>query len=206
MTDLADEKLEHIEESLRHLATPIEDLKPDLRNARLHDERNLEAIADSLRRFGQQKPVVAREDGTLIAGHGTVEAAQRLGWRRIAVATSHLDGAEALAFGVADNRTTDLSQWDVDQLLKTSGQLDDLPTEAMGFNADEWGDMFNQQPFELELEDEEPGGAPSAPGPGSEGSIIHITIPGELENNLDLKEAVQGLCDRWGLQWKMRRG
>ena len=66
-------KLEHVD---------IKTLKPDPGNARRHDKRNLQAIADSLNQFGQRKPIVVTADGIVLAGNGTLEAAKLLGWGR----------------------------------------------------------------------------------------------------------------------------
>jgi ParB-like chromosome segregation protein Spo0J len=62
---------------------PIDSVRLDDQNARKHPDRNVKAITDSLVRFGQQKPIVAMEDGTVIAGNGTYAAAKALGWTEI---------------------------------------------------------------------------------------------------------------------------
>ena len=97
----------------------IAELKNDPANARKHSPRNLKAIRDSLDVFGQQKPIVIDSRGVVIAGNGTLEAARELGWDDIAVAVTDLDPAHAQAFGIADNRTAELAEWDTDIL----GQL-----------------------------------------------------------------------------------
>jgi len=97
----------------------IAELKNDPANARKHSPRNLKAIRDSLDVFGQQKPIVIDSRGVVIAGNGTLEAARELGWDEIDVAVTDLDPAHAQAFGIADNRTAELAEWDTDVL----GQL-----------------------------------------------------------------------------------
>lgn len=97
----------------------ISELKNDPANARKHSPRNLKAIRDSLDVFGQQKPIVIDSRGVVIAGNGTLEAARELGWDEITVAVTDLDPAHAQAFGIADNRTAELAEWDTDVL----GQL-----------------------------------------------------------------------------------
>ena len=59
---------------------PIADLRSDPANVRSHDNRNIEAIAGSLTRFGQQRPIVVDPTGVVIAGNGTLQAARSLGW------------------------------------------------------------------------------------------------------------------------------
>ena len=70
---------------LRALAVPVGELVPDAANARVHDVRNLEAIKDSLRRFGQRAPIVVQREGMIVrAGNGRLAAAKALGWGEIA--------------------------------------------------------------------------------------------------------------------------
>ena len=90
----------------------IDSLRSDPANARRHGRRNIETIESSLRRFGQQKPIVVDADGVVIAGNGTLAAARRLGWRQIDVVRSDLTGADRAAYAVADNRTAELAEWD----------------------------------------------------------------------------------------------
>jgi ParB family transcriptional regulator, chromosome partitioning protein len=113
---------------------PINDLTPDPANARKHGERNLSSIIDSLRAFGQQKPIVVDRRGVVIAGNGTLEAAKRLGWEEIAVVRTELDPTQATAFGIADNRTAELAEWDHDVLvsllesIQNDDRINDLAT------------------------------------------------------------------------------
>src|SRR4051812_9327443 len=85
----------------------ISSLSPDPANVRRHSERNLETIKASLRRFGQQKPIVVDGSGIVRAGNGTLAAAIALGWTHIKIVRSNLAGSEATAYGIADNRAGD---------------------------------------------------------------------------------------------------
>jgi len=96
----------------------IADLSADPANARLHDERNLDAVMASLRRFGQQTPIVVGADNVVVAGSARLEAARRLGWTHIDVIRTNLEGAERVAFAIADNRTAELAIWN-DETLRT---------------------------------------------------------------------------------------
>jgi hypothetical protein len=118
----------------------------DPSNVRRHNERNLEAIMASLRRFGQQKPVVVDDQGVVRAGNGTVLAATKLGWESIAIVRSDLEGAAATAYAIADNRTTDLSEFDgvaLTDFLGAVGDHIDL-LAAMGFTAQERKDLLGE--------------------------------------------------------------
>jgi ParB-like chromosome segregation protein Spo0J len=113
---------------------PIDSISPDPANARRHGQRNIDAIKSSLRRFGQQKPIIVDSHGTVRAGNGTLEAAQSLGWTHIQVVRSDLAELELTAYAIADNRTAELAEWDTEILAKLAGggELGDV-----GFEEDE---------------------------------------------------------------------
>jgi hypothetical protein len=118
------------------LATPIEGLKPWGKNPR---RGNVEAIARSLAKFGQRRPIVVRKStNEVIAGNHTLQAAQQLGWKQIAVVWVQDDDQTATAFALADNRTQDLGFYDEDLLeeLINSIQEQDLFL-ATGYSEDE---------------------------------------------------------------------
>lgn len=113
-----------IRQGLEHLAVPCESLTLDPENVREHGKKNLGAIAESLRRFGQYRPIVVQAEGMIVrAGNGTLMAARSLGWEQIAAVVRSMPNDEATALALADNRTGDLSQWD-DALL--ARQIEDL--------------------------------------------------------------------------------
>jgi DNA modification methylase len=118
----------------------IETLVFDPANARKHGEKNLAAIKSSLQRFGQQKPIVVDANGVVRAGNGTLAAAKALGWKEIAIVRSPLSGSEATAYAIADNRTSELAEWDDDVLSQTLAALqieDEELALASGFDAKE---------------------------------------------------------------------
>jgi site-specific DNA-methyltransferase (adenine-specific) len=114
----------------------ILELTPDPNNARQHDDKNLKAIMGSLKEFGQRKPIVITEAGTIVAGNGTLEAAKRLGWTDIEVVRVPSDwtDAQVKAFAIADNRTAELANWNQEVL---TSQL--LELEAEGWELAEFG-------------------------------------------------------------------
>lgn len=95
-------------------ARPISELTPDPKNVRAHSQRNIQAIAESLMQYGQQKPIVVK-DGVVLAGNGTLEAAKRLGWDIIACVEFSGEGNKT-GYALADNRTAELAEWDFDKL------------------------------------------------------------------------------------------
>jgi len=126
--------LSHIEPGLRHLAVPISELKPYPRQTNTHDERNLAAIARSLRVHGQKKSLVANRQGEVIAGWGTVLAAQQLGWTHIAAVRSDEDEQGLSEYHLEDNHAAELAKRDEQKLLEELKRL-----ETLGTGPDELG-------------------------------------------------------------------
>jgi len=113
-------------EPLRGLLTELEGLTPDPRNARLHSQRNVDAIAASLVKYGQRKPIVVREEGLIVeAGNGTLEAARSLGWTHLAAVIVDDDPSTATGFSLADNRTAELAEWDEEALASLLVEVGD---------------------------------------------------------------------------------
>ena len=116
---------------------PLEELELDPNNARSHSEDSLRALAGSLERFGQRKPVVITADKRVVAGNGTVEAARSLGWSGVecVLVPSDWDSDTIKAFALADNRTAELSEWNreilAEQLLEL--QEAEFDPEILGF-------------------------------------------------------------------------
>lgn len=106
---------------------PIDDLTLDANNAREHNQKNLDAIANSLQMFGQRKPVVITKDLVVVAGNGTLEAARQIGWKGLSCVTvpDDWDTDTIKAYALADNRTAELASWNSEILL---GQLRELNT------------------------------------------------------------------------------
>jgi ParB-like chromosome segregation protein Spo0J len=112
-------------------------LAADPANVRKHNAKNLKAIEASLRRFGQQKPIVVDGDGIVRAGNGTLAAAQQLGWTHIDIVRTSLKGADATAYAIADNRTAELAEWDEEALAQQLAAIqieDDQLLEPSGFD------------------------------------------------------------------------
>ncbi len=110
---------------------PITALSEDPANARRHPERNLDQIRASLRRFGQQKPIVVDATNVVRAGNGTLAAARSLGWTTIAAVRSDLPRTELTAYAIVDNRSAELAEWD-DEML--SAALADPDLGDLGFD------------------------------------------------------------------------
>ena len=106
---------------------PIGRLLPYARNARIHDDGQVAKIAGSIAEFGWTVPVLVTGSGEIIAGHGRVLAARKLGLEAVPVIVlDHLTPAQRQAYRIADNRLTELGGWD-EALL--AGELKELVAE-----------------------------------------------------------------------------
>lgn len=127
-------------DQLKVVTVPIASLTPDPENVRKHSEVNLDAIRRSLELFGQRKPVVVARGNkgqlVVVAGNGTMEAAQSLGWTELAVAEvpKDWDADKARAYAIADNRTAELADWDSAGLANALVDLD-----AVGWDSADLG-------------------------------------------------------------------
>lgn len=106
-------------------------LDPD--NARRHGDIDIEAIATSLERFGQQTPIVITADKLVIKGNGTLMAAMSLGWTKVKVVQTTLTGDQLRAYAIADNQTGLLSEWNVDRLQEKLDEFEEAFKHAMHF-------------------------------------------------------------------------
>ena len=127
--------IHNVHPNLESLLQPIDQLSLLPGNPRIG---NVDAVARSYERFGQRKPIIARSDGTVIAGNHQLLAADRLGWTHVAVLVVDETDEEAMAFALADNRTSDLGYYD-DSLLAAIVRdiTDESLLRAASFDADE---------------------------------------------------------------------
>ena len=155
---------------------PIERLRPYARNAKMHGADQVARIAASMARFGWTVPCMVGDDGELIAGHGRVLAATELGLAEVPVIRlGHLDEAERRAYRIADNKLTELGDWD-EALLRdeVAGLLaDDFDLSLLGFAEDE---------LEALLQDPDLGDDGAAEGEDDvpEPPADPVSVPGDL--------------------------
>ncbi|AUM00494.1 DNA methylase N-4 [Rhodocyclaceae bacterium] len=129
---------------------PIDKLLPYARNARQHSDEQIAQIAASIAEFGFVNPILTGADGVLVAGHGRLAAARKLGLPTVPVVVlDHLTPTQRRALVLADNRLAELATWD-DALLRV--ELEALQDE--GFDLDLTG--FDADALAELLADEEP--------------------------------------------------
>jgi ParB family chromosome partitioning protein len=124
---------------LRIEVKKITELKRYPNNPRLHNELSIEAIQRSIDTFGFKNVVVVDNDYEVIAGHGRLDALERIGKTEVPVlVATDLDKWQAAALRIADNKATDVSTWDYDALKEEIQTLEQkMNLEVLGFSSTE---------------------------------------------------------------------
>ncbi len=125
---------------------PIAKLVPYAQNARTHTDEQIAQIAASIAEFGFVNPVLIAGDGVVIAGHGRLLAAQRLGMTEVPIiALDHLTETQRRALVIADNRIAENAGWDESLLRAELAALreTDFDLELLGFAEAELGSLLD---------------------------------------------------------------
>ena len=134
-------------DSMDVITVDLDTLHEDPANARLHNERNLQAIAASLKQFGQVEPLVVHKNtGKVIGGNGRLQAMRGLGWTRVNINQVDIDDTQATALGIALNRTSEMADWNNDHLSALLGSLaeQDFDVKDIGFDEEDLKQMARQ--------------------------------------------------------------
>ena len=124
---------------------PTDKLVPYARNARTHSDDQVTQIAASIAEFGFTNPILAASDGMIVAGHGRLAAAKKLGLSLVPVVVlDHLTPTQRRALVIADNRITENAGWDEELLAQelTALQNEDFDLSLTGFDADMLDDLL----------------------------------------------------------------
>jgi ParB-like chromosome segregation protein Spo0J len=140
---------------LTYKLIPTSDLIPYARNSRTHSEAQVTKIASSIKEFGFINPVVTDGKNGIVAGHGRVLAANKLGLKEVpCVEASHLTEAQKRAYVIADNRMALDAGWDFEMLKVELKDLEDMKFDLTmtGFDLGEMASMFAEPNFEAGTE------------------------------------------------------
>ena len=115
----------------------LTDIKPYIKNPR--KKWDIQKVAQSIKEFGFQQPIVVDRGGTIIVGHGRYEAAKLLKLKSIPVTIADLPPEKAKAYRIADNKTNEFSEWDISLLQQEFTDLlnANFDLELTGFDHDE---------------------------------------------------------------------
>ena len=155
------------------ITVSVETLIPYARNSRTHSDEQVTKIASSIKEFGFLNPIIIDGDNGIIAGHGRVMAAKKLGLKDVpCIEASHLTEAQKRAYVIADNRLALDAGWDNDMLKIELQELDDLDFDLSltGFDPKELDAFLAQEPTDG-LTDED--AVPDAPA-------VPVTVEGDV--------------------------
>lgn len=123
----------------------IEEIKPYEKNPRVNDPA-VDAVAESLRTFGWRQPIVVDGDGVIVVGHTRWKAAKKLGLERVPVhVAKDLTPEQVKAYRIADNQTSDLSDWDFELLPLELKDLEaaNFDLGLLGFDTEQLGKLMD---------------------------------------------------------------
>jgi DNA modification methylase len=163
---------------LRVESIPIDRVLPYAANARTHPDEQVAQIAASIAEFGFNVPVLLDDAGVLIAGHGRVLAARRLGLDAVpAIRLGHLTETQARAYRIADNQIALNSGWDETLLAEELRALrtEDVDLGLLGFDQETLDRLLDDTSLE-----ENEAAAEAADQPAPEPPVVPVTRPGNL--------------------------
>ncbi len=141
-----------------HATFPVADLIPYARNSRTHNEEQIAQIMASIKEFGFTNPILIGGDNVIIAGHGRLLAAQRLGLKEVPVIRlPDLTETQHKALVIADNKIALNAGWDEEMLALEMKELEesDFNLDILGFSEDELKELENFGEPQTEAKSEE---------------------------------------------------
>lgn len=174
----------------------VDDLMPHSRNARTHELWQIAQISSSIKAYGFVNPVLIDAEGTIIAGHGRVQAAIRLEMETVpCIRLGHLTETEARALMLADNRLAENAGWDQEMLKLELGELRGMGVDLAGIG---WTDVDLAG---IGLGVETGGAGQGDPLPPSEPPKLFVVV--QCRDTVDQRELFERLSGE-GLPCKMK--
>lgn len=151
-----------------HATFPVADLIPYARNSRTHNEEQIAQIMASIKEFGFTNPILIGSNNVIIAGHGRLLAAQRLGLKEVPIIRlPDLTETQRKALVIADNKIALNAGWDEEMLALEMKELEesDFNLDILGFSEDELKELenFGESQTEAKSEEDEIPEAPVEP-------------------------------------------
>ena len=115
----------------------ISELKPYNKNARIHNDKQIDLLSKNIEKFGFTTPVLIDKNNEIIAGHGRIEALKKLNWQNVpCVRMEGLTDEEVRTLRLADNKLAEMATWDMDLAIQELKGLDDELMDLTGFDKD----------------------------------------------------------------------
>jgi DNA modification methylase len=137
----------------------INSIKPYENNPRKLSDKAIETVAMSLKEYGFRQPIVVDKDRIIVVGHTRFRASKKLGFKEVPITIAdNLTPEQINGYRIADNRTSEESEWDNELLKMELKELDlkDFNLELTGFNEDQLNNMLFEEKEGLTDEDEVP--------------------------------------------------
>lgn len=110
----------------------IQDIKPYAKNPRIIPQEAVDGIASSIKAYGYISPICVDQDGVVLAGHTTLQAAKKAGLKEVDVVRVEIDETLAMGYRIADNKTSELARWDQDLLIEEARDIMAESPELLG--------------------------------------------------------------------------
>ena len=162
---------------------PIQSIKPYERNARKHQDYDVDAIAASIQEFGFDDPIGIWKD-EIVEGHGRLMAAKKLGMTEVPIIRlDHLTDEQRKAYALAHNKTAELSSWDLELQGLELADITDIDMSLFGFDISK--DNFSFDESDLDSTEIR------------ENVIVSLNC-GSVKAYETIKDRMQELCDEIG--------
>lgn len=188
---------------MKVISKSIDDIKPYENNPRDNDNA-VDAVANSIKEFGWQQPIVVDSEGVIIAGHTRYKAAQKLGLKTVPVVIAKdLSEEQVKAYRLADNKSSELADWDFKKLNTELNGIEDIDMSEFGFEdlsepelpddffADDDSSNDKEEP-EAEVPELDWGGANTAPITSDDQSFLDDKLK-EFKQQEGIKSFLQFL-------------
>ena len=167
----------------------VKDIRPYENNPRRNDDA-VDKVANSIKEFGWQQPIVVDKDGVIIVGHTRYKAAKKLKLKTVPVVVADLSEEQAKAYRIADNSTGEIATWDYDKLMQE--------LEGIDYDMGQFGLEIEEQYIETtempEIEEDEPPRIPDEPTT-IRGQIFrlgnHVLMCGDTTNADDVAKLMK---------------
>lgn len=113
----------------------VSEIKPYEKNAKKHSTKQIKQIANSIKEFGFNQPIVVDKNNIIIVGHGRLEAAKLLGLTEVSTLIVDLTEEQAKAYRLADNKLNE-SEWDIKLAIEELKELSKEMQVLTGFDLD----------------------------------------------------------------------
>lgn len=130
----------------------VEELIPYINNPR-DNTKAVDKVASSIKNFGFKVPIVVDKDNEIVAGHTRILASKKLGLEEVpCIVADDLDESQIKAFRLADNKVSELAEWDFELLGLELESLKDFDMSEFGFEEVDFKDNFKDDNFDIDVE------------------------------------------------------